>query len=197
MEAILRPPHRSDRLRGFPSVGIARPVTRRLHYNLRECVDPGRGPIGREGQVCALHTHARSTLFRGCNGEIFEIEKVPYRNHYSMSKGEADNIVSFKGGVDEFKAQVTEYQGMVVANFWAQWCAPCRRLAGMLPQIASENPKVKFIKIDVDENPELAEAYEITGIPNVRLFKGSATHVDEIQGLDNAALREAIAKHSK
>jgi thioredoxin 1 len=114
-----------------------------------------------------------------------------------MSKGEADNIVPFKGTVDEFRNQLTEFQGLVVANFWAQWCAPCRRLAGMLPQIASENPKVRFIKIDVDENPELAETYEITGIPNVRLFKGGPTHVEEIQGLDNAALREAIAKHSK
>jgi thioredoxin 1 len=114
-----------------------------------------------------------------------------------MSKGEAENIVTFKGSVDEFKAQVTDAAVLVVANFWAQWCAPCRRLAGMLPQIASENPKVKFIKIDVDDNPELAEAYAITGIPNVRLFKGSATQIDEIQGLDNAALREAIAKHSK
>jgi hypothetical protein len=46
----------------------------------------------------------------------------------------------------------------------------------MLPQIASENPKVQFIKIDVDKNPELAESSEITGIANVRLFKGNQTH---------------------
>jgi thioredoxin 1 len=115
-----------------------------------------------------------------------------------MSKGESDNIIPFKGTVDAFKAMATEsHDLLLVANFWAQWCAPCRRLAGMLPQIASENGKVKFIKIDVDENPELAEAYEITGIPNVKLFKGSTEPIEEIQGLDNAALREAIAKHSK
>jgi thioredoxin 1 len=114
-----------------------------------------------------------------------------------MSKGETDNIVPFTGGADLFKRQISEEPGLVVANFWAQWCAPCRRLAGMLPQIASENPKVKFIKIDVDENPELAEAYQITGIPNVRLFRDAGTQVAEVQGLDNAALREAIAKHSK
>jgi thioredoxin 1 len=118
-----------------------------------------------------------------------------------MAKSEAESIVTFKGTVDEFKARVAEAAGLVVANFWAQWCAPCRRLAGMLPQIASEYQKVKFIKIDVDENPELAESYEITGIPNVRLFKvgpdKSLEQVAEIQGLDNAALRDAIAQHSK
>ena len=118
------------------------------------------------------------------------------------AKGETEGITNFKGTIDEFKKQVSEFNGLVVANFWAQWCAPCRRLGGMLPQMASEFQKVKFVKIDVDENPELAEKYEITGIPNVRLFKGvddknDPIQVAEIQGLDNPALREAINNHSK
>ena len=118
------------------------------------------------------------------------------------SKGEAENITQFKGTLEEFRSQIAEVQGLVVANFWAHWCAPCRRLSGMLPQLASENPTVKFIKIDVDENPELAEKFSITGIPNVKLFKGvddkgEPIKVTEIQGLDNNLLREEIKKHSK
>lgn len=118
------------------------------------------------------------------------------------AKAESDNIANFKGTFEEFKSEISKFNGLVVANFWAQWCAPCRRLAGMLPQIASENPDVKFIKIDVDENPELADHYEITGIPNVRLFKnvdekGEPVQVAEIQGLDNPSLRDAIINHSK
>lgn len=127
-----------------------------------------------------------------------EREKAVFQ--FSMAKAESEMITVFKGKLDEFKGIVHDFEGLVVANFWAQWCAPCRRLAGMLPQMASENPKVKFVKIDVDENPDLAEHYEITGIPNVRLFKGVdeqgvPIQVAEIQGLDNSALREAISKY--
>jgi thioredoxin 1 len=118
-----------------------------------------------------------------------------------MARAEGDNVSVFKGSVEEFQGQVCGYDGLVVVTFWAQWCAPCRRLSGMLPQMAAENQKVKFMKVDVDDNPELAEKYEITGIPNVRLFRGAGGDIPvqlaEIQGLDNQALREAIATHSK
>jgi thioredoxin 1 len=115
---------------------------------------------------------------------------------------EVDPVAIFKGSLDEFRTTVAAVEGLVVVNFWAQWSAPGRRLVGMLSQLASENAKVKFIKIDIDENPELVEFYQITGLPNVRLFKGKdddgvPVQVQEIQGLDNPALREAIATHSK
>ncbi|EAX91671.1 Thioredoxin family protein [Trichomonas vaginalis G3] len=115
-----------------------------------------------------------------------------------MASTDTSNIHIFKGTVEDFKKFVADANNsLVVANFWAQWCAPCRRLAGMFPQMASDNSTVKFVKIDVDENPELAELYEITGIPNVRLFKGvdakkNPIQVGEIQGLDNPQLRDAI-----
>lgn len=124
----------------------------------------------------------------------------------SQPNKENENLIPFKGSYADFKAKVNEdgkSGKLIVVTFLAQWCAPCRRLSGMLPQMASENHEVWFYKIDVDENPELAEQYEITGIPNVRLFKaskdpsGDPIQVAEIQGLDNPALREAINAHSK
>ena len=134
--------------------------------------------------------------------QFFYKTRKKVTSHFMASKQESENITNFQGNFEAFKALVEQSNDLIVANFWAQWCAPCRRLAGMMPQMASENPKVKFIKIDVDDNPELTEYYGITGIPNVRLFKGvdnqkGPIQVDEIQGLDNTALRDVIQKHSK
>lgn len=113
------------------------------------------------------------------------------------AKGENENITTFKGDVKAFNETMKSKQGLVVVTFWGQWCGPCRRLTGMLPQVASDSKDVSFIKIDVDDNPELALHFNIIGIPYVILFKGmdgnEPKKVAEILGLDNAELRKAIS----
>lgn len=100
---------------------------------------------------------------------------------------------------DNFKAEVLDFKGLVLIDFYADWCGPCKRLAPELEMIEEEmraNETVKFAKLDVDSNQELSQKYQIRGIPNVIIFKDGQP-VQQIIGLNlRSVYKEAIAKHS-
>lgn len=60
---------------------------------------------------------------------------------------------------------------LVLVDFFATWCGPCRMLGPVLEDIANERSRVKIVKIDIDENAELARAYGIMSVPTMILFK--------------------------
>ena len=73
---------------------------------------------------------------------------------------------------ETFEQVVLRAGGKVVVDFWAPWCGPCRAVAPVLEQLAGEREDVRFVKLDIDENPVTASRYDVLSIPTVILFDG-------------------------
>src|SRR5688572_11296259 len=87
-------------------------------------------------------------------------------------------------------------QGLTFIDFWAPWCGPCRMVAPIIEQLSDElDGKVKFGKLDTDENPEVAGQYGIQGIPTFILFKDGKP-IDRIVGAANKMVfSDFVNKH--
>ncbi len=71
-----------------------------------------------------------------------------------------------------FEDEVLNSNVPVLVDFWAGWCAPCRKLSPLLDDVANEfGDKIKFVKINTDENMKVAKDYSISGLPSVLIFK--------------------------
>ena len=72
---------------------------------------------------------------------------------------------------EEFAEKVINSPNTVVVDFFADWCGPCKMLSPVLEKLDSMNPDVDFYKVNIDENPSLADEFEVRSIPNVVIFK--------------------------
>ena len=90
-----------------------------------------------------------------------------------------------------FEAETKE--GLVLVDFWATWCGPCRMQAPILEKLSEElsEDELKILKMDVDENPETARAFGIMSIPTL-LFKKDGQVVKQVAGAHTAAQIKAI-----
>lgn len=82
---------------------------------------------------------------------------------------------------ESFIREVLEEDGLVIVDFSAKWCGPCRMLSPVLENISKENKEIKITKIDVDESPLVSSRYNIQSIPMLLFFKNGRI-VDEIVG---------------
>ncbi len=81
-----------------------------------------------------------------------------------------------------FQTEVLQAETPVLVDFWATWCAPCRAIAPVLEEIAQENAgRAKVVKVNVDHNQKLAEAYNIQYLPTMLIFKNGEV-VAQFQG---------------
>lgn len=96
---------------------------------------------------------------------------------------------------DNFEEKVLKADLPVLVDFWAPWCGPCLAVAPAISEIANElDGKAIIGKLNVDENPETAQTYGVSSIPNLKIFKGGQI-VDEIIGAVPASeIKTALEK---
>jgi len=95
----------------------------------------------------------------------------------------------------EFDGLVRSSPKPVLVDFFATWCGPCVRIAPVLDALAKEHPQVEFVKVDVDEAQDIAQAQGIRAMPTFKMFKGGA-EVGMVRGADEAAIRDLLRQHA-
>lgn len=82
-------------------------------------------------------------------------------------------------------AQIIEYEGITLVDFWAEWCGPCQMQGPVIDELSEERSDIKVCKVDVDEEGGLAAQYEVANIPSLIIFK------------DGQMVKKLVGFHSK
>lgn len=93
---------------------------------------------------------------------------------------------------NNFEEKILKAQGTAVVDFWADWCGPCRMFSPIIEQLAAEHPELTVGKINVDENPELAEKYRVMGIPTLLVFRNGQVAATSVGVKPKRVLEEMV-----
>jgi len=106
----------------------------------------------------------------------------------------SDKIVQLTD--DSFEADVLNASGLVLVDFWAEWCGPCKMIAPVLNDIAEEyDGKVTVGKLNIDDNSATPPKYGVRGIPTLLLFKGGEIADTKVGALSKTQLKEFLDKN--
>lgn len=95
-----------------------------------------------------------------------------------------------------FQDEVLKSNDIIVVDFWAPWCGPCKMLGPIIDEISQElKSKAKFVKINVDENPIVSDKYRIASIPTVLVFKGGKLVENLVGFRPKQAIKMAIERN--
>jgi thioredoxin 1 len=92
-----------------------------------------------------------------------------------------------------FEADVLQAEGVVLVDFWAEWCAPCKQIAPLLEDLANDmDGRVIVAKLNIDDNPSTPFKYGVRGIPTLILFKGGQVAATKVGPLPKGKLYEWV-----
>ena len=125
--------------------------------------------------------------------EIRERKREELKNRQSEAAGTPTEPIAVEGGAD-LRSAADEY-GVVLVDFYADWCGPCQMLEPVVERIAEETDAT-VAKVDVDANQQLASEYGVRGVPTMVLF-ADGKPVERLVGMqDESKLRNLIASHT-
>jgi thioredoxin 1 len=119
-----------------------------------------------------------------------------FESHFSGAQGGVfmGNALAVTG--ENFQSEVLQSPVPVLVDFWAAWCGPCRAVAPALEEIAGEYAgKLKVVKLDVDENNEIAGRYNVVSIPTLMVFKGGQMVERLVGAYPKAAILSKVKAH--
>ena len=91
-----------------------------------------------------------------------------------------------------FVDEVLMAPGLVIVDYWADWCAPCKQMSPILDELAAEFGEVKFVKVDTNTNPNLAAEQGVLSLPTLQFFHGGRVEKSLTGGKTKNALKKAI-----
>jgi thioredoxin 1 len=95
--------------------------------------------------------------------------------------------------LDSFESTIAENE-IVMIDFWASWCGPCRNFAPVYEQTATENPDILFTKVDTEDQQQLAAQFNIRSIPTLMIFRDEVLLFSQAGALPKAALDDIIGQ---